>query len=78
MPKVADLSAVLKIYVNAGDHAPPHFHVIGPDVDFTVRLSDLRILAGTARLKEFNAAVAWARQNGEFLATRWAEYNERD
>jgi hypothetical protein len=32
MPRIERLAAV-SIYIYADDHAPPHFHVKGPDTD---------------------------------------------
>jgi hypothetical protein len=50
-----------------GDHRPPHFHVAGPDFQVLVAISDLRVLAGSARQDQIRAALAWADQNREQL-----------
>ncbi len=78
MPTIIRLSATLVISINADDHAPPHFHVMGPEVDFTVRLDTLQILAGTANRKALREVIAWASTNMDLLTRKWDEYNERD
>jgi hypothetical protein len=59
------------------DHRPPHFHVVAPDFQAVVRLSDFRIVAGDARPGQIAEALAWARVNREGLRRKWAELNER-
>jgi hypothetical protein len=61
----------------ADDHHPPHFHIVGPDFQVLVRISDLSVLVGDARPAQFADALAWARANHEALALKWAELNER-
>jgi hypothetical protein len=68
----------VSIRMYADDHRPPHFHVIGPDFQVMVRLSDLTIIAGTARRRDIAAALAWAENNRDLLVQRWAELTERD
>lgn len=58
------------------EHAPPHFHVAGPDVSFTVRIDNLQILAGKADRDAFAAAVEWAKDKSEMLSARWSELND--
>ena len=57
---------------------PPHFHIVGPDFQVLVRISDLTVMAGEARLNQIAEALAWARGNREMLALKWAELNERE
>lgn len=77
MPTLARL-AELKICMYAGDHNPPHFHVLGPGYAFMVRLDNLQILRGSATADAFARAVAWASQNRGLLAEKWADLNDRD
>ena len=76
MPTLQRFGAVsLRMY--ADDHRPPHFHVVGPDLQILVRLSDLAVIAGEARLAQIATAMAWAAEHREVLALKWVELNER-
>lgn len=78
MPTIVRLSDTLKICMYAGDHNPPHFHVLGPDFAFMVRLDTFQVLRGRATAESFAAAVAWAGNNRALLAQKWSELNDRD
>lgn len=76
MPVIKRFGAVsLRLY--ADDHHPPHFHIVGPEFQLLVRLSDLTTLAGEARASDIVEVLAWARENQSLLARKWAELNER-
>jgi hypothetical protein len=62
----------------ADDHRPPRFHIVAPDFQVLVRISDLTVIAGEARPAEIAKALAWAQTHQEMLALKWAELNERD
>jgi hypothetical protein len=55
----------------ADDHRPPHFHIVGPDFEVIVRISDLTVIAGEARPAQISEAIAWARAHQEALAFTW-------
>ena len=77
MPTLQRFGAVsLRMY--ADDHRPPHFHVVGPDFQALVRISDLAVIAGDARSAQIATAMAWAAEHREALALKWAELNERE
>jgi hypothetical protein len=42
-----------------------------------MRISDLTVIAGEARHAQIAEAIAWAREDRESLALKWAELNER-
>lgn len=67
----------LKIQVFADDHFPPHFHIVGPDFEVLVAMSDLSILKGGRYHRELRDAMDWARQNSNVLQKEWARLNER-
>jgi Domain of unknown function (DUF4160) len=69
-------AVTLRMY--ADDHRPPHFHVVGPDFEVLVRISDLTVIAGGARRLKIAEALAWAGTHRAFLALKWAELNERN
>lgn len=68
-------AASVRMY--ADDHRPPHFHIVGPDFQVLVRISDLAAIDGEARPGQIAEAMSWARANREALALKWAELNER-
>lgn len=61
----------------ADDHRPPHFHIVSPDFQVLVRISDLSVIAGDARAADLVEALAWARTHRELLSAKWAALNER-
>jgi Domain of unknown function (DUF4160) len=61
----------------ADDHRPPHFHIVAPDFQVLVRISDLTVIAGDAAPRPDPEVIAWARARRESLALKWAELNER-
>ena len=77
MPTLARIDRlIIAINGKPREHAPPHFHVSGPNVDFTVRLDNLQILAGEYDRKAFASAVAWANENMDRLWTMWRDLND--
>jgi len=57
--------------------AGPKFHIVAPDFQVLVRISDLRVIAGEARPAQIAEVLAWAGAHRESLALTWAELNER-
>ena len=76
MPTLHRFGAV-SVRMYADDHRPPHFHVVAPDYQVLVRISDLTVLAGEARPAQIAEVIAWALEHREILALKWAELNER-
>jgi len=62
----------------ADDHNPPHFHIVGPDFQVLVRISDLEVIAGEAASSQIAKAITWAKDHQEMLALKWIELNERE
>lgn len=69
-------AASIRMY--ADDHNPPHFHIVGPDFQVLVRISDLMVVAGEASPNQITDALQWAKDNQEMLALKWIELNERE
>jgi hypothetical protein len=67
----------LSVRIYADDHRPPHFHIVAPDFQVLVRISDLAVIGGEARPAQIAEVIAWARVRRESLALKWAELNER-
>jgi hypothetical protein len=59
------------------DHAPPHFHLLGPGWSAVIEIDTLIVTRGRAPSRELGEALEWARANRQFLAETWAELNER-
>jgi hypothetical protein len=67
----------VSVRMYADDHRPPHFHIVAPNFQVLVRISDLMVIAGEARPAEIAEALEWAQTHQEMLALKWAELNER-
>jgi hypothetical protein len=76
MPTLYRFGAV-SVRMYADDHRPPHFHIVAPDFQVLVRISDLAVIAGDVRPAQIAEAIEWARKYRESLAFKWAELNER-
>ena len=76
MPVLQRFGSV-SVRMYADDHRPPHFHIVAPDFQMLVRIADFAVIAGEARARDLAEALAWARDNTELLARKWAELNER-
>jgi hypothetical protein len=67
----------VRVSMYADDHHPPHFHIVAPDFQALVRISDLTVIAGDAMPSQIAEALVWAETHREWLALKWAELNER-
>ena len=77
MPSIHRLANVT-IYIYADDHAPPHFHVLGPNSDVQVEIETLGVMRGEYRARDLADAIEWAADNQAVLRAKWSELNERD
>jgi hypothetical protein len=77
MPTLQRFGSV-SVRIYADDHRPPHFHIVAPEFQVLVGISDLTVIAGEARPAQIAEALAWARTHREMLALEWAKLNERD
>jgi len=77
MPRITRLASV-SIYIYADDHAPPHFHVRGPDIDIQVDIETLQVMRGDYKASALAEAITWAAGNQPVLRAKWSELNERD
>ena len=77
MPRIVRLASVT-IYIHADDHAPPHFHVVGPDANFIVSIERLHVIRGQYKATALAEAIDWAARNQPLLRIKWNEFNERD
>jgi hypothetical protein len=76
MPRLATLSnSAVFIYV---DHAPPHFHVRGPNANAVIDIETLSVVRGSIDRKDLAEAIGWAAENMETLWSEWRRVNELD
>jgi hypothetical protein len=76
MPTIVKLGN-LKIQIFADDHNPPHFHVVTPDYEALIRLSDLSVMAGSIDRRSLQVALEWAQEekNRDLLNHEWNRLN---
>jgi hypothetical protein len=77
VPRIVQLASV-SIYIYADDHAPPHFHVRGPDTDAQMNIETLQVMRGSLQRDHLAQVISWAAKNTALLRAKWSEYNERD
>jgi hypothetical protein len=78
VPLICRLSNA-KIYMYAGDHRPPHFHLNGKGWNAIIDLATLKLIAGKAERGALNEAIVWASisANAATLWNAWSRLNER-
>jgi hypothetical protein len=75
MPTLARLQQS-KIAMYAGDHNPPHFHVLANDgSEALLEIASLTVWSGRLRAAALREALAWARLNKAMLAEKWKALN---
>ena len=74
MPTIVEIGSV-QIRLYAKDHLPPHFHISTPDGEALVLLSDLSLLKGRIRRRDFEIGRQWASDNRELLENEWTRLN---
>jgi hypothetical protein len=67
----------VSVRMYADDHRPPHVHIVSPDFQVLVRISDMTVIAGEARPAEIAEALSWARGQRKARALTRTELNER-
>jgi hypothetical protein len=75
LPTIIEFDGI-KICIYAGDHAPPHFHILFAGQEALVRISDLSVAEGAIARAALGKALAWAGDNQGQLALRWMQLNE--
>lgn len=76
MPTIIVING-LKLCMYVDDHAPPHFHILGPDGHFLIELQSLAIVAGGKLPKSYVPVMTWAESHRQDLLAKWSELNER-
>jgi len=76
MGKVHQIANII-IRVNANDHLPPHFHVIGPDDEALVGIASQAVIEGTMPTSHRKEIVAWIAANIDVIKAEWNRINPR-
>lgn len=74
MGKIVSFGKVWVI-VHSRDHAPPHFHVKGPEVNALVRIDPITVLRGSMPSDLWSEIAAWAMSNRHLLVAEWNRNN---
>src|SRR5262249_25637123 len=61
----------LKIHIYADEHAPPHFHVVAPDIDAAFSISDCTLLKGSVDRRTRDLIVHWHESARPKLVEFW-------
>ena len=70
--------AGLAVTVLPREHPPPHFHVVGPDVDATFSILDGAHLTGKLSSKERRAVAHWYPRSRDLLIRHWNQTRPSD
>jgi hypothetical protein len=68
----------LKIHIYAGDHAPPHFHIAGPDIDAAFTIENCTLLKGRMKGKKQQLVRWWYERSRPLLVKTWNETRPGD
>ena len=74
MPTIARLSNCT-VYIYADDHAPPHFHLRGPDSNAMISIESAEVIAGRAHGRDLAEAQRWVNANRDLLRREWRRIN---
>jgi len=76
MPTLVRLDTC-KLTVYAGDHNPPHFHVMANDgKEALVEIATLSVIQGTVKAATMREALAWAVTNRAAINAKWKALNQ--
>jgi hypothetical protein len=81
MPEIVRLDNCSICVYAAGEHPPPHFHILGPNTRVSVDMVTLAVMRGhRCDRKDLKQAREWASdpKNRQQLMDEWRRLNERD
>lgn len=69
-----------KLYLYHEDHNPPHIHIISKDIEFSIEINNLKILAGESaynklRREARKLILKYISDNKEYLQNEWNRLN---
>lgn len=68
----------LAITVLPREHAPPHFHLLGPDINAAFSILDGAHLVGDINTKQRKAVAFWYERSRSLLIRHWNETRPAD
>ena len=68
----------LKIEIFSREHAPPHFHLTGPDIDATFSIDDGTLLTGSISSTQRKRVDFWYHRSREKLIEVWNQTRPSD
>ena len=51
----------VQVRIYNGDHNPPHCHIVSPNGELQIALSDCAVIRGTMPRQEYDLAIDWIR-----------------
>jgi hypothetical protein len=64
-----------KIAIYGSEHGAPHFHIEGAGFRWSIGISELEPIVGSAPASAMRDALEWARLNQTLLMQKWKELN---
>jgi len=61
----------MKIEIRSNEHAPPHFHVVSPEIDASFRIDNCEILNGKISTKDYKKIKYWHQSGKSMLIETW-------
>lgn len=74
MPTIYILNSI-KIMIYYDDHIPPHFHAEYNEYEELIEILTLETYRGGLPTKQRKRVIEWAKENREFLMSKWNEFN---
>lgn len=66
-----------KIEVFGLEHGIPHFHLRWPDGRAAISIETLEVIVGNPPALILHEAIAWAKENKEWIWAEWHKLNRR-
>jgi len=68
----------LKIHIYPNEHPPPHFHVVGPEINATFSINSCKLLTGEIGRKNQDLVVWWHERARAKLIKFWDDSRPLD
>jgi hypothetical protein len=68
----------MKIEIRSNEHAPPHFHVISPEIDASFTIDNCEILQGKISTKDYKKIKYWHQSAKPMLIETWNSVRPTD
>jgi len=74
MPTIHIIDSI-KIMIYYDDHLPPHFHAEYNEYEELIEIKTLQTYRGKLPNKQRKRVMKWARENQNFLLSKWNKFN---